>query len=502
MSGPSRLPQNCILPLCGLALSILFFGVQPVAAAESSLGSPRAVDNGPASIQIAGNTLTDGTGRPVVLHGVDVSGTEFACAQGGVRGNEGWSIFGGQPIDSTTTIQAIRSWHVNAVRVPLNEDCWLGINGISPRFGGASYVAAIRRFVGDLRSQGMFVILDLHWNAPGDAVALSQQPMADADHSLAFWSDVASRFRSDPGVVFDLYNEPFLYASYMQNSSQNAWSCWLNGCMLNQYLTGGHPYTRPLTWRVAGMQQMIDAVRATGAKNLVISNGLDWANDDSGWLTHRPMDPAKNLAAGWHEYGGETCSNLKCWSGTIAPLAQKVPVIVGETGDHAGTGCTLTNMPMLLPWADSMGISYLAWTFNPWHDSHDVLITDWSGTPTQCEGQYYSQHLATIASNPPSIQQQAPPRPVVVAGIRPDVGLATRIIVIMLAIAVCAWGVFITASVLLNRRRVMQPNVGEMLNSIDSRSTDLRLVRALTGSVGAIAILVVLILLYAPHLVG
>jgi hypothetical protein len=338
----------------------------------------------------------------VLLHGVNISGTEFSCAQGGKSGNRGWGIFGGQPEDTAGTLSAMQRWHINAVRVPLNEDCWLGINGINPIYGGAAYRAAIVQFVQHLRGAGWYAIVDLHWNAPGDAVALSQQPMPDEDHSPAFWTSVASVFAADPNVLFDLYNEPFLYGSYFQSKTQNAWSCWLKGCSLGQYLTGGQPFTQTYSWQAAGMQQLIDVVRATGASNLLIANGLNWANDDSGWLAYRPHDPANNLAAGWHEYHGEQCAAIVCWSHTIEPIAQRVPVIVGETGDSTSTGCTLKNLPDFLPWADMHAVSYLAWTFNPWGYNHDVLIKDWKGTPSACEGEYYATHLSEIAANPPS----------------------------------------------------------------------------------------------------
>jgi len=392
----------------------------------------------PASVlHVAGNQLIDGAGQPVILRGVDVSGTEFACAQGGTATNAGWSIFGGQPEDTPATISAIQSWHVNAVRVPLNEDCWLGINGISATFGGDAYRTAITGFVRDLIDSGMYVIVDLHWNAPGTAVARSQQPMADEDHAPAFWRSVAYTFASSPNVMLDLYNEPFLYQSYFQNAKQDSWACWLNGCMLKQYLSGGQPYTKSYSWQAAGMQQLVDAVRATGARNILIANGLNWANDDSGWLAHRPNDPAGNLAAGWHEYEGEQCADVSCWARTIAPIAQRVPVIVGETGDHTGSGCVLVNLPSFLPWADSHGVSYLAWTFNPWGYTHDVLITNWKGTPSGCEGLFYAAHLAALAAKPAAPQNvQSPaffvPNPVNVHG--PSTPVAPVLYIALLAI--------------------------------------------------------------------
>jgi hypothetical protein len=266
----------------------LWLGVTAVSApgAQPHVTSPAA----PArlGLHVAGNRLLDSRGSTVVLRGVNISGTEFACAQGGSAGSAGWSIFGGQPEDTPSTISAIQQWHANVVRIPLNEDCWLGINGVSVKFGGQAYRAAILKFVQDLTGAGTYVIVDLHWSAPGPALALSQQPMADEDHAPGFWTSVATTFATDANVIFDLYNEPFLYASYFQSKNQDSWLCWLAGCTLNQYLTGGQPYTKPRSWRTAGMQEMIEVVRATGATNVVIANGLNWANDDSGWLAHMP----------------------------------------------------------------------------------------------------------------------------------------------------------------------------------------------------------------------
>src|SRR4051812_49860231 len=90
-------------------------------------------------LHVAGNRLVDSTGRVVRFHGVNRAGTEYSCIQG-------WGIFDG-PSDAAS-LQAIAAWHVNAVRIPLNEDCWLGINGVKPQMSGATYRDAIVRYVG------------------------------------------------------------------------------------------------------------------------------------------------------------------------------------------------------------------------------------------------------------------------------------------------------------------------------------------------------------------
>ena len=126
------------------------------------------------------------------------------------------------------------AWLINAVRVPLNEDCWLGINGVNPAYAGANYQSGDPRFVTRLQAHGLNVILDLHWGAPGTQLALGQELAPDADHSPAFWASVAAAYNTSTGVAFDLFNEPH----------DISWSCWLNGCAMS----GG--------WQAAGEQQL------------------------------------------------------------------------------------------------------------------------------------------------------------------------------------------------------------------------------------------------------
>jgi aryl-phospho-beta-D-glucosidase BglC (GH1 family) len=98
---------------------------------------------------------------------------------------------------------------MNVVRIPLNEDCWLGINGVNPAYGGYNYQKAIGDFVQIILNHGMYVILDLHWTAAGGTLATKQDPMPNKDHSITFWQDCARYFMNKPNVLFDVFNEPF-----------------------------------------------------------------------------------------------------------------------------------------------------------------------------------------------------------------------------------------------------------------------------------------------------
>lgn len=313
------------------------------------LPAPSAQATPAVAVHVRGNHLVTGTGARLRLLGVNRSGLEYACIQG-------WGLFDG-PTDARS-IAAIRRWHVNAVRLPLNEDCWLGLHGVVTRYGGAAYRRAVLGYVERLHAAGLVVVLDLHWNGTGLTRATGQQVMADARYSPTFWRSVASTFRTDPGVVFDLYNEPHAIS----------WPCWRNGCVT------------PLGFRAAGMQSLLNAVRGAGARQPVIVNGLNWAADLSRWATYRPKDPLNQVVAGVHLYDTSGCTTSTCWQATLAPLATKVPVLLGEIGEK---DCRGTYVSRVMAWADAHAVSYLGWTWNTWNcRTGPALITRYDGTPT------------------------------------------------------------------------------------------------------------------------
>jgi endoglucanase len=331
--------------------------VGPLRIGPWAVGPGTAATAAPVGLQVSGDQLVD-AGRPLKLLGVSRSGTEYACS-------EGWGIFDG-PSDPAS-VTTMRRWGINAVRVPLNEDCWLGINGLDPAFTGEAYRAAIGRWVRLLHRSGMAVILDLHLTAPGDVVPVSQAPMPDADHSIAFWSSVASTFRGDPQVAFELYNEP----------RDVSWACWLRGCDVGAYPNGAA--TAP-AYPAAGMQALLDAVRATGATQPVLVEGLGWGNDLSGWFAHPLHDPDRQLVAAFHVYNGSPCATLACWTTTVAPVAAKVPVVITEFGD---TDCEASFDRLVMGWADRHGIGYIAWAWDVWPGCGGPTIIDsYRGTPS------------------------------------------------------------------------------------------------------------------------
>src|SRR5262249_24169416 len=160
-------------------------------------------------------------------------------------------------------------------------------------YSGPAYQAAIKAFVDRLTQAQIVPILDLHWSAPGTQQSTGQQPMLNRDHSLTFWSQVATAYKGNSSVVFDAHNEPFPDS---HSDTDEAWRCWRDGGTC-----------RGVSFQAAGMQEVVDTIRATGATNTIILGGVQYSNALTQWLSQKPNDPANYLAASWHMYGGNPC---------------------------------------------------------------------------------------------------------------------------------------------------------------------------------------------------
>src|SRR5262249_44197119 len=153
---------------------------------------------------------------------------------------------------------------------------------------------AVVDYVTRLTAAGIVIILDLHWAAPGSQRATQQTPMADRDHSPAFWTSIASTFKANTAVIFDLFNEP-----YPDNNTDTvaAWACLRDGTTTAGSCPG-------VGYAAAGMQELLGAVRATGATNLVLVAGVGYTGLLSRWIEYRPTDALNppNIAASVHIY--------------------------------------------------------------------------------------------------------------------------------------------------------------------------------------------------------
>jgi endoglucanase len=329
-------------------------------------------------IRVSGNQLVDGGSKVVHLQGVNRSGTEYACVQG-------WGIFDG-PNDAAS-IKAIASWHVNIVRVLLNEDCWLDINGINPSYAGKNYQNAIVAYVNLLHRYGMYAEVSLIWGAPGKYKATYQPAAPDEDHSPAMWSSMASTFKSDPNVILAPWGETTV-----------GWKCFMRRGCDNEATYGPHNKF----YRTAPMQQAVNLMRTAGYNGVISVPCIDYANacgkingsdyNGSTWLRSRPSDPAGQLIAEAHVYGKNLCDTVACFDSSMKPITKIVPLIFGETGEtYDASDCGSSYISSFMDWADAHGVGYEAWTWDAWGGC-GVLIENYHGVPSSVWAQWVKHH--------------------------------------------------------------------------------------------------------------
>jgi lysophospholipase L1-like esterase len=337
------------------------------------------------ALRVSAGKILNAQNQVVHLHGVNHAGTEYACIQG-------WGTFD-TPDDNFPNVSAIKAWNINSVLIPINEDCWLGINGVSASLGGTNYQNKIQAFVNALLANDIHPVISLMWTAPGTQQALDHATMSNMDHSPAAWTSIANKFKGDDRIMFRLLQEPHPTAG----NTTAGWNCWLNGGA-----NGVNGCNEGFT--VAGTQTLLTAVRNTGATNIVWVSGVDYANSFDQFLTHKPVDPLNNMGAAADVYMDlNPCKTTACWDANYKPIITAgIPFIAGEFGESVNANvCSVTNSNTFMDWMDNNGASgYLAWLWNTWGTSCGELslITNFNGTAHSPNGTNYKTRLTRFAA--------------------------------------------------------------------------------------------------------
>jgi Tfp pilus assembly protein PilV len=306
----------------------LFYRIQPLVATSAS-GSPSGCSN--AGYSITGNVVYDLSCNPHIFHGI-------------VRPSLEWSASGANL--SLADYKLMSSWKANIIRLPMNEEFWIKDT--------LNYRATIDQQVQWINSLGMDAILTLQWSDGGNINNTAKQyQMADQD-SNTFWQQVASAYKGNPHVLFELYNEPH----------DIPWSVWRNG--------------GPATgFTAVGMQQLYDTVRSTGANNLVLIGGLNYAFDLSGVPANRIN--GNNIVYATHPYDQPGKNTVAEWDAAFGGLSAVDPVMMTEFGDF---NCSTNFYTQLLSYASAHNISWTAFAWYPGGCGFPSLITNWAGTPS------------------------------------------------------------------------------------------------------------------------
>ena len=320
----------------------------------------------PSELHVAGNQVHNKQGQPVWLQGINVVSLEFL-----VRGDHVLK----------STLVAVDEWKANIIRLPVKEEYWFG-KASGQKDGGAEYRELVDQAITLVANRGAYVLLDLHrFHAP------------KPEHA-EFWKDAATKYKNHPAVLFDLFNEPH----------GTSWQVWRDGGFVPQkdkpsdedvFLTPEEKAKAAQGFQSIGMQALINAVRETGAKNIVVTGGLDWAYDLSGIAQGFELKDADGhgIVYSTHIYPWK-----RDWAGKVLLVAEKHPIFVGEVGADIKKMSFIpadaqedasTWVPEMLGLIQKHKLHWTAFSFHP--KASPVMISGWDYTPTPYWGVFVKE---------------------------------------------------------------------------------------------------------------
>jgi endoglucanase len=309
----------------------------------------------PIWLRVQGDQIVNDKGAKILLKGVVRPSLEWA-AQGQFL--------------SASDIALMRGWGANVIRLDLNQQLWAAS---ADRTIAGSYQQIVDAIIYNAIHNGMAVILDLHWTT----TAGKQTPMADLN-SPQFWTQVATLYGSFGTVLFELFNEPYSISQ----------AVWLAGDGANY----------------SGYQQLYDAVRQTGAQNICIVGGLDYAYELD-FVSTSFCVKGTNVVYNSHPYNAKGQPGYQGAGGTFADnfagILGTFPLIFTEFGgNESNTYNDAALYQSIVGYANGNGVHYtaFAWWVEPSNPEFPVLIADWNGTPIYGGVVVHGD----LASNPPS----------------------------------------------------------------------------------------------------
>ncbi|MBF6590963.1 MAG: cellulase family glycosylhydrolase [Ktedonobacterales bacterium] len=289
----------------------------------------------PGPLRVRGTQLVTPAGDPVQLFGTTRVRLDTTW-DGSCQGDHWYTV---------ADFTAMRAWHFNSVRLGISPVLWENRANVCPT-GAQAYRQYVREAILHAEQAGLYVILTQFLTEPftdsgGDCLTETlhggaQYPLPARADSVALWTDLATSYKDDPHVLFDLFNEPYL--SGMPSASA-AWALWKWGGSLtiDQPPAGTCGAAAGRRYDAWGMQAMVTWVNRLAPDRVVLVGGLERAGSLWG-LTHGYALTGTNLVYAIHAYAPRPCCD------DLNEVVQRYPVLATEFGD-AATGTADVRQP-------------------------------------------------------------------------------------------------------------------------------------------------------------
>ena len=295
------------------------------------------LSNGLGALGSSGNRIIRlANGAPILLRGVNRSGLEYA-------GPDEDGFLSGASLSRAEIEFIVKEWRCNIIRLPFNQDFVLrGRQGRS----GEEYLVAIDQVIEWASLYGAYILLDLQWLDADRIYGGNRNFVAPLPNieSLELWTALARRYRSEPAVLYDVFNEPHdrLDDDPFPLNKEDGTTYPLRQKTVT--MKEWQPWARKLT----------QAVRNENPDALVFVAGTNWAYD----LRGMPMD-VENVVYSTHVYPNKG----RNWAEAFGHLSKSKPVFVGEFGCSDSPG-DLEFVRSLMRYLQELEIGWAAWSWS------------------------------------------------------------------------------------------------------------------------------------------
>jgi len=240
-------------------------------------------------LHVDGNKIKNSANNTFILRGINQH-TFGDYPMGSWQKPDGsieWNTF--NPVMVASNLDAMKSWGINVVRMYGTSSFWID--------NTENHRQIVKDLLTLMASRGMYLDYSFWHNIQGNQqeAPFPSTKISDGKAFAAFWGSIAADLKDYPNVIFSLWNEPVFLNMNVDD--------WFNAVQLS-----------------------VTAIRATGAKNLII---IQWggiginesygpaqgypiavdaptaAQDALWWVAGKPItDPTGNLVYEFHNYRG------------------------------------------------------------------------------------------------------------------------------------------------------------------------------------------------------
>jgi len=271
---------------------------------------------------------------------------------------------------------AMSTWNANTLRFQVSQPVLAGPDG-------AAYAQQIQAAVEMARSAGF--IADVSMQDQSQACGPAE-PLPSPETESAWTTLITdTSLASDPGVMFELFNEPQNSATTMPTTSpyQQTWADWLSGGRLIEP-------TASQSWQAytpVGFQDLVNYMRETlDVTNVLIADGAAHAEQ----LEAMPIlsDPGSSYQIAYavhpYDYADTDDNTVSDWNARWGYLAGTYTVIATEwnyTSQDCGQAAQAEAPQFLSYMRDTTGIGVLGQALDIFSGD---LMADTALDPTQC----------------------------------------------------------------------------------------------------------------------